>query len=226
LAVVAAPPREKIRDAERSRAAILSAAERLFAERGYDGASLNDIGAAAGLSRGTPGYFFGSKEQLYAEVLSAVFATRQEATERAFEPVQAWCEGRAGPDALRRLLTDAATDYMRYLVEHPSFVALIMREELDGGTRLNAESRSSTAMRDAFQAVRRAGRKRGLRPFRTEEAVLLFVALTFAPFSYRNTLLRATGVDMTSPRGRRQQARFAVDQLMHLICAEPQNERS
>jgi TetR/AcrR family transcriptional regulator len=219
LAVVAAPPREKIRDAERSRGAILSAAERLFAERGYDGTSLNDIGAAAGLSRGTPGYFFGSKEQLYADVLAGAFAARQDATARAFGPVHVWCDSCDGPEALRRPLADAATEYMRYLAEHPSFVALIMREELDGGTRLNAASRSSTGMRDAFRAVRRAGRRRGLRPFRVEEAVLLFVALTFAPFSYRNTLLRATGVDVTSPRARRQQARFAMDQLMHLICS-------
>jgi hypothetical protein len=115
---------------------------------------------------------------------------------------------------------------MCYLAEHTSFVALIMREELDGGTRLNAASRSSTAMRDAFQAVRRAGRGRGLRRFRVDEAVVLFVALTFAPFSYRDTLLRATGVDVTSPGGRRKQSRLATDQLMHMLCAEPPSERS
>ena len=53
-------PVEKERNATRSRAAILDAAERLFAERGYDATSLTEVGAAAGVSRGTPGYFFGS----------------------------------------------------------------------------------------------------------------------------------------------------------------------
>jgi AcrR family transcriptional regulator len=214
---MAVAPREKIRDAERSRAALLAAAERLFARHGFEGASLSEIGAEAGLSRGSPSYFFGSKEQLYAEVLAAVFAARQEATRRAFEPVLAWCEGSDGAEALRAALTRAATGYLTYLVEHPSFVALIMREELDEGGRLRAASGSSKAMQDAFAAVRRAGARRGVRPFRVEQAVLLFVSLTFAPLSYRHTLLPALGVEVTSASGIRRQAKLAVEQMMHLL---------
>jgi AcrR family transcriptional regulator len=52
------------RNAERSRAAILDAAERIFARDGWGAATLAVIGAEAGVSRGTPGYFFGSKEGL------------------------------------------------------------------------------------------------------------------------------------------------------------------
>src|SRR5918911_4763660 len=94
-----ARPAEKVRDAERSREAILAAAERLFAERGYEATTLQEIGAAAGLSRGTPSYFFGSKEQLYMDVLRRAFAVRHQATQAAFQPVLDWCEGSAGPDA-------------------------------------------------------------------------------------------------------------------------------
>jgi AcrR family transcriptional regulator len=219
LTSVAAPPRERIRDAQRSRAAILAAAERLFAERGYGGASMSEIGAAAGLSRGAPGYLFGAKERLYADVLAAVFGRRQLATERAFAPVHAWCQRERGRDALADALARAADGYTRYLVEDPAFVALIMREELDGGARLRAASRSSTAIEDAFGALRRAGARRGIGRFRVEEAVLLFVALTFAPFSYRNTLGRAVKRDLASARARRRQAELVADQLMHLLCS-------
>jgi AcrR family transcriptional regulator len=217
MAPVAAPAGEKIRDAQRSRAAILAAAEQLFAERGYDGTSLSDIGAAAGLSRGTPSYFFGSKQKLYAEVLGRAFAARQQATERAFAPVHAWCEGDGGRELLREALAGAAAGYMDYLVEHPSFAALVMREELDGGRRLSSARGQSTAMQDAFQALRRAGARRGMRAFRVQEAVLLFVALTFAPFSFQNTLMRAVGRDLASPRGRTQQGKLAVEQMMLLL---------
>lgn len=63
------------RDADRSRADILDAAERLFAAEGFDSVTMAEIGAAAGLSRGTPGYFFGQKEQLYRVVLERAAAT-------------------------------------------------------------------------------------------------------------------------------------------------------
>jgi AcrR family transcriptional regulator len=207
----------RARDVERSRSAVLGAAERLFAEHGYDGASLSDIGGAAGLSRGAPGYLFGSKAHLYSEVLAAVFGSRQEATAEAFAPVRGWCEGVEPVDALEDGLGSAATRYMRHLDRHPTFVALIMREDLDGGERLSAATRSSTAMLDAFTAVRKAGPRRGVRAFRVEEAVLLFTALTFTPFAYRHTLMPALDMDPSSERDLRRQARLTARQLMHLL---------
>src|SRR5712691_10113368 len=93
--------RVKTRDAERSRAAILDAAEQLFAERGFDGASLGDIAGAAALSRATPSYFYGNKEQLYAAVLERIFADRDTATREAFDPLVSWAreDGSAPLDA-------------------------------------------------------------------------------------------------------------------------------
>jgi AcrR family transcriptional regulator len=68
----------KTRDAERSRAAILDAAEALFAERGFEAVTLSQVGASAGVSRGTPGYFFGTKEALYTRVVERAAATLRE----------------------------------------------------------------------------------------------------------------------------------------------------
>ena len=62
-----APERE--RNPTRTREAILDAAERLFAEQGYEATSLSQVGQEAGVSRGTPGYFYGSKADLYRAVL-------------------------------------------------------------------------------------------------------------------------------------------------------------
>src|SRR5437588_2708879 len=149
---------ERIRDAERSRESILESAEKLFAERGYDGASLGDIAADAGLSRGTPSYFFGSKEKLYREVLDRAFLVRQRATSAAFEPVIAWCAGDGELAELREALIGAADEYLRFLSTHPSFVRLVTQEQLSGGRRMRTRTAPSTAMQDAFEAVRRAGR--------------------------------------------------------------------
>ena len=44
--------RERERNADRSRELILDAAEKLFADRGYEATSLQDVGTEAGVSRG------------------------------------------------------------------------------------------------------------------------------------------------------------------------------
>src|ERR1700742_962494 len=87
---------DKLRDGERSREAILGAAESLFAEHGFDGVSLGQIAAESGLSRGTPSYFFGSKAELYEAVLARAFERREDATRSACEPLSAWAAGDGG----------------------------------------------------------------------------------------------------------------------------------
>ena len=47
---------------------ILEAARELFAERGYDGASIRAITARAGVNLGAVTYHFGTKERLYLAV--------------------------------------------------------------------------------------------------------------------------------------------------------------
>ncbi|HEY0639093.1 MAG TPA: TetR family transcriptional regulator [Pseudonocardiaceae bacterium] len=49
---------------ERTRAAIMTAALTLFRERGYQGTTMRDVAAAAGVSTGNAYYYFRSKEEL------------------------------------------------------------------------------------------------------------------------------------------------------------------
>jgi AcrR family transcriptional regulator len=76
--------------ASRTREAILAAAGRHFAERGYDRASLRGIAAAAGVDQRLIAHFFGSKQRLFvaavglplnpAEVLPAILAGDRDST--------------------------------------------------------------------------------------------------------------------------------------------------
>jgi AcrR family transcriptional regulator len=55
----------------RSRQSLLAAAKRLFMERGYEGATVREIAAAAGLSTGAVFASFSDKSDLFNEVLLA-----------------------------------------------------------------------------------------------------------------------------------------------------------
>src|SRR2546423_12158023 len=203
----------RTRDAGRSRAAILDAAELLFAERGFDGASLGDIGRAAQLSRATPSYFFGSKDQLYAAVLERVFAEREAATRQAFEALVAWTRGSSV--SLAVALTEAVDGYMMFLQRRPAFVRLVQREDLSGGDRLHATPRESHALTDAFGALRAVAGRRGVGSFKVEDALVLFVSLTFSPLTQRSTFMASLGRDLGDPAALRRHVALVVDQLLH-----------
>jgi AcrR family transcriptional regulator len=63
------------RNAAVTREAILTSARRAFARAGYDGAGVREIAAGAGVTAMLVNRYFGSKEQLFAEVLAATSAT-------------------------------------------------------------------------------------------------------------------------------------------------------
>lgn len=70
-------PRNKIQSEQirtESRKKILSTAQTLFAERGYDGCSVSDIAHQAGMSQGNIYWYFSSKKELFKAVLTEGFA--------------------------------------------------------------------------------------------------------------------------------------------------------
>jgi AcrR family transcriptional regulator len=60
----------RVRDAEASRRALLDAACALFEERGYDRATVRDIGERAGVDPALIARYFGGKEGLYLAALA------------------------------------------------------------------------------------------------------------------------------------------------------------
>src|ERR1700748_728379 len=87
-----------------TRHAILDAAERLYADRGFAAVTLRDIVAAANVNLAAVNYHFGSKDELIAEL----FVTRSLATNRErlneLKAAEAAGAGRADIGALLRAL--------------------------------------------------------------------------------------------------------------------------
>jgi AcrR family transcriptional regulator len=59
------PEATPLRKSERTRASILQAARTLFAERGYDGTTVRDVAACAGVDPALVIRYFGNKEELF-----------------------------------------------------------------------------------------------------------------------------------------------------------------
>lgn len=89
---------------DQTRTAILSAAERLYADRGFADVTLRDIVAEASVNLAAVNYHFGSKDELIAEL----FVTRSLATNRErlneLKAAETDGGGRAGIDAILRAL--------------------------------------------------------------------------------------------------------------------------
>jgi TetR/AcrR family transcriptional regulator len=168
------------------------------------------------VSRATPSYFFGSKEQLYVAVLERVFAEREAATEDSFAAIVAWARG---DDRVRleQALTQAVEGYMTFFLARPSFVRLLSWEGLSGGERLRGVPRSSRAIQAAFETLRAAARRRGLRSFEVDDAVLLFVSLTFSPLAQSGTLMVSLQRDLREPAMRRRHVELVTSQLHALV---------
>jgi len=107
--------------AERTRAAILAAAERHFAQRGFSDTRLEDVADDVGLKRAALFYHFRDKRALYEAVVEDVFAellarieailaTRAAMAERIDASVEAWVDALAARPAIARLILRAAAD--------------------------------------------------------------------------------------------------------------------
>lgn len=179
----------RTRDADRSRAAILDAAERLFAAHGYHGTSLQGVGVAAGVSRGTPSYFFGSKEGLYRAVLERHFTRIGEVIREIRDDATARGDG---PEEVIALEIGA---YIDFLVSHPTFVRLVQWEAVEGGGTLAEIEAYVAAPMQALEVIRGEVARDSFRPVDPFHLLISIAAMCWFPLAQRDTLMRALGHD-------------------------------
>ena len=199
------------RNPARTREAILDAGERLFAEKGFEATSLNEVGAQAGVSRGTPGYFFGSKASLYQAVLERCFDRVRSAVRSGRDRAIA---SRESPEVV---LAGAVGEYFDFFVSNPNFVRLIEWEALSGARQLQDLPPHMQAAREAVEAM---AAELGFPPSRAGEAtqlVLSIIALCWFPMVHGSTLGAALGVSPADPGFMEERKRHVVQLVLHGI---------
>src|SRR4051794_16430291 len=140
----------RVRDPGHTRARIIDAAERLFAERGFAATSMRDISSASGISHPLIHHHFGSKEDLYAAVKRRMvegYALRFPAAARAVDrPLSVRAE-------MRRI--------MIYLSENPVLLRLCGWTRLEGNVQVwPGEPDLLDTLRRRVEAAQRRGRVR------------------------------------------------------------------
>jgi AcrR family transcriptional regulator len=105
---------------ERTRSELLAAAGRVFARRGLDRASVDEVAADAGFTKGAVYANFASKEDLFLAMLDARFARRLDELDRALSEHDA-------PDRQARA---ASADFMEHLKSDPEWEQLFFEAGL------------------------------------------------------------------------------------------------
>jgi AcrR family transcriptional regulator len=200
---------DRRRDATRSREAILDAAEQLFAARGYEATSLQEVGSAAGVSRGTPSYFFRSKAELYRAVLERTFGQVRNAVKSGRE--RALKSGEP-PEVV---LAGAVGEYFDFISGHPHFVRLLEWEALQGGGQLGELAPHLGAIHEAVAAI---GDELGFGVedrAEAEQLVLSILALCWFPMIHARTLLPGMGGDPDDPTFVSNRRQHIIDLVLH-----------
>ena len=123
--------RKLTKKGEIARARILRGAEKLFADKGFYGASIRDVALEVGIATASLLHHFSTKERLYGAVLERIAADLTAAMTSAVE-------GRGDhATRLRRLLKM----FVGWAIEEAGRARLLLRELLDNTARLEGEPR-------------------------------------------------------------------------------------
>ncbi|MCE5387624.1 MAG: TetR/AcrR family transcriptional regulator [Acidithiobacillus sp.] len=102
---------------------IVLAAERLFADHGFDAVSMHAIATSAGTSKANIYHYFSSKDALYLAVLHRAAAALRSRLQEARQ------QGSTAAEALRLF----AVSHLQHLLDRPRLVQLFLRELLEKG---------------------------------------------------------------------------------------------
>jgi TetR/AcrR family transcriptional regulator len=140
------------RDSAESRATILKAAERVYAEHGLAGARTEAIAAAAGVNKALLYYYFKSKDALYQAVVGSQV---HEFQQRAREILSA--KGPAGP-----ILLQYVGYHFDFIGTHPHYPRIFQRMMMESDRRLERLIREhSMPLKELLVAVLGRGIRSG-----------------------------------------------------------------
>lgn len=208
----------KERNPEKSKAAILFAAENEFAQKGFFGARVDEIAAKADINKRMIYAYFGDKEALYNAVLLNTYS-KMEAVEN--ELIKQNLQGEA-------LIKNIISTYFDFLYNNPNFVNILMWENLNKGyylKRIENSNINRKSIKHFINAIEN-GKTDGIfnQNIDSRQVVLSMITTCFANFSNQYTLSKLFNTDLTDKKIIEERKKHTTDLILSYLTKENYNE--
>lgn len=189
--------------AEKTKLNIIKSAAKIFADKGYDGASIRIITENLGISHGMIRHHFGTKEDLWIAVIDYLinqFAIRQ------IPPL----EQMADIDPVQ-LLKSYVRNFINMSAQYPELAQIILKEGGKKGKRLNYILAYAMPLHRQIDPVFYAVQQKGLlHRYNPESFFLLIVAAGAAPMALAPLTDAFCGGKILSPEGIQEHANLVI----------------
>lgn len=195
---------------------ILSAAEALFSEYGFDAVSMNSIAAKAGVCKANVFHHFSSKNALYLAVVKEACKESQTRVQQAEQSHSNFAER----------LSHFAHAQLASMLEHSQTTRLILRELLNNGPELGRELAEQVFGQNFARLVEmiRDGQSKGELRREVDPATIavMLIAMNVYFFEARDVLRHYPDVDFAdNPQGYSEKM---MQLLLHGILPESKEE--
>jgi AcrR family transcriptional regulator len=181
---------ERQRDTKATRSALLGAAADLFAERGFDGTTIDAIAKQARVNKAMISYHFGGKQGLYGALLAEILT----AMAARLDAVRAWA---APPEQRMTAFIAAFREMVRV---QPVAPQIMLREAISGGRHLDRKILPNflgifTVLQEILEQGVREGKFRPVSPVLTQVGLVGSLMFFFATEAFRKRIVRELGVE-------------------------------
>lgn len=180
------------KNARATKARLLNVGIAVFSQKGFAGATVDEIVETAGVNKRMVYHYFGSKEKLYQASLKEVY---ERLANIEIDPF-------SHPQDPEKVIEELIGVYFKFLQDNPEFVNLLLWENLNRGRGIEASDFTLSKdpvlhhLDETIQQGIRSGRLRS--DINVKHLLISLIGLCLIYFSNRYTLSKTLHLDLSS----------------------------
>jgi len=198
--------RRRTQHGDATRARIVRAAVKAFAQRGFEAASTREIAQAAGVEQGLLTYHFPNKDELWRAAADRIFTVLRKGVLEAVASLEGLDPEQRSREVIR--------GYVRTMAAHPEFFRFIV----DQGNRSDQRTRwlVDTHIKPAYETIEQLGllRTAGTDESRRPHAFFTLLGAGSLIFSVAANCRRLSGIDPRKQEVIEAHADFVADLMV------------